>query len=96
MARPWPPDRGRDFLSAIDRALGAQNIEYEAKRSSRRLGPPVLKRVAPGSFTAFRQQRVAEGAPEAQVKIPHLSTDLRFGDRFDVLDEYCLEAEVVR
>jgi len=44
--------------------------------------------VAPGSFTALRQQRVAAGAPEAQVKIPHLSSDLRFGEQLTVVDEY--------
>jgi hypothetical protein len=84
---PWSDDRGRGFLLAIDAALSARNIEYEAKRVSRRLGPPVLKRVAPGSFTALRQQRVAAGAPEAQVKIPHLTTDLRFGRQLTVTGE---------
>ena len=49
------------------------NIEYEAKRESQRLGAPVLRRVAPGTYQALRQKRVAEGAPEAQVKIPQLS-----------------------
>ena len=91
-ARPWGPERGRRFLEAVDRALSARNIEYEAKRSSRRLGAPVLKQVAPGSFTALRQQRVAAGAPEAQVKIPHLSCDLRFGEALTVVDECRLAA----
>jgi len=95
--RPWTGDRGRAFLAAVDAALSARNIEYEAKRSSRRLAMPVLKLVAPGSFTALRQQRVAAGAPEAQVKIPHLSADLRFGDQLAVVDEYRLDpAEVGR
>jgi GH3 auxin-responsive promoter len=90
-ARPWAGDRCRQFLSAVDRALSVHNIEYEAKRASRRLGMPVLKQVASGSFTALRQQRVAAGAPEAQVKIPHLSTDMRFGEQLRVVDEYRLE-----
>jgi len=93
--RPWNDERCRRFVEAIDAALSARNIEYEAKRSSRRLGMPVLKQVAPGSFTALRQQRVVAGAPEAQVKIPHLSSDLRFGEHLTVVDEYRLEpAEV--
>jgi hypothetical protein len=92
-ARPWLADRSRQFLQAIDRALSLGNIEYEAKRASRRLGFPVLKQVAPGSFTAIRQRRVAEGAPEAQVKIPHLSTNLAFGEQLRVVDEYRLEPE---
>jgi hypothetical protein len=75
------------FLAQIDRALCAQNIEYEGKRSSGRLGVPVLKRVARGSYDALRQLRVAEGAPETQVKFPHLSPDMKFGERLRVLDE---------
>ena len=91
-ARPWTEERCRRFLGAVDRALSVRNIEYEAKRTSRRLAMPVLKLVAPGSFTALRQQRVADGAPEAQVKIPHLSTNMRFGEQLSVVDEYRLEA----
>ena len=95
-ARSWPADRGRRFLVEFDRALSVRNIEYEAKRTSRRLGMPVLKRVPPGAFTALRQQRVAAGAPEAQVKIPHLSTDLRFGEHLPVVQEYRLDGAAVK
>ncbi|HEU5450279.1 MAG TPA: GH3 auxin-responsive promoter family protein, partial [Acidimicrobiia bacterium] len=91
-ARPWPEEQCHRFLRAVDGELSARNIEYEAKRSSRRLGMPVFKQVAAGSFTAFRQQRVAAGAPEAQVKIPHLSTDMRFGEHFEVIGEHRLQA----
>ncbi|HEV8628540.1 MAG TPA: GH3 auxin-responsive promoter family protein, partial [Acidimicrobiia bacterium] len=89
--RPWPADKCRQFVQAIDGALSAGNIEYEAKRTSRRLGMPVFKQVAAGSFTALRQQRVAAGAPEAQVKIPHLSTDMGFGEKLQVVGEYRLD-----
>ena len=84
-------ERGREFLRAFDRSLCEQNIEYEAKRESQRLGSPVLKRVAPGSYQALRQKRVAEGAPESQVKIPQLSTDMEFGAALDVLEEVSLD-----
>jgi hypothetical protein len=80
-------DAGRRFATAIDRALCEQNLEYEAKRESQRLGPPVLKRVAPGTYQALRQRRVAEGAPEAQVKIPQLSTNMEFGAGLEVVEE---------
>ena len=82
------PGRCWRFLPAMDRALCAQNEEYEAKRASQRLGHPVLKRVPPGSYQALRQRRVAEGAPEAQVKIPHLSTNMTFGEQLTVLEEF--------
>ncbi len=93
LGRQWPADRCRQFLRAIDRSLSHHNIEYEAKRTSRRLAFPILKQVAPGSFTAIRQRRVAEGAPEAQVKIPHLSTSLRFGEQLRVVHEYRVGSE---
>jgi hypothetical protein len=85
-------ERSREFLRAFDRSLSEQNIEYEAKRESTRLGAPVLKRVAPGSYQALRQKRVAEGAPESQVKIPQLSTDMEFGAGLQVLEEVTLDA----
>ena len=75
------------FLREMDRAVCARNEEYEAKRESQRLGAPVLKRVAPGTYEGMRRARVAQGAPEAQVKIPQLSTDMAFGDRLEVLEE---------
>ena len=84
-------ERSREFLRAFDRSLCEQNIEYEAKRESTRLGAPVLRRVAPGSYQALRQKRVAEGAPESQVKIPQLSTDMEFGTALDVLEEVSLD-----
>jgi hypothetical protein len=85
----------RRFAQGIDRALCALNMEYEAKRESQRLGPPVVKRVAPGSYQLLRQRRVAEGAPEAQVKIPQLSPNMRFGDQLTVLDEITAGDEVM-
>ena len=81
------PDRCREFVRALDQAISAHNVEWEAKRESQRLGPPVLRRVAPGTYQALRAQRVAEGAAEAQVKIPQLSTDMEFGKNFDVVEE---------
>jgi hypothetical protein len=87
MAGEVGPEASRRFIVAVDRALSERNEEYEAKRSSQRLGHPVLKRVATGSYEALRQKRVAEGAPEAQVKIPHLSTNMKFGEGLTVLEE---------
>ena len=84
-------ERSREFLRAFDRSLNEQNIEYEAKRESTRLGAPVLRRVAAGSYQALRQKRVAEGAPESQVKIPQLSTDMEFGSGLEVLEEVSLD-----
>jgi hypothetical protein len=88
-------DTLRRFARNVDRALCEHNAEYEAKRSSQRIGPPLIRRVARGSYQKLRQQRVAAGAPEAQVKIPQLSPNLRFGEQLDVVDEIRLEALAV-
>lgn len=76
------PARGEALLAAFERALGAVNIEYEAKRASQRLGPPVLEVLEPGAYAAERARRVAAGAPDSHVKPPHLVRDPA---RFDAL-----------
>ncbi|MEA2180808.1 MAG: hypothetical protein QOG77_4105 [Solirubrobacteraceae bacterium] len=78
------PERSRRFLREMDRALSAANAEYEAKRESQRLGAPVLKCVASGTYEELRRRRVAEGAADAQVKIPQLSTNMEFGEGLTV------------
>lgn len=70
-----------EFVRLFDHSLRMQNPEYEDKRSSKRLGMPSLCILPPGTYTRLRQQRVAEGAPEAQVKIPLLSTAQAFSGR---------------
>jgi len=85
-------DRLRTFAERLDRALGEENVEYQAKRESLRLGPPLLRIVAPGTYDAYRQERVMSGAPEAQVKVPHLTPDREFGSGFRVLREIEQEA----
>jgi hypothetical protein len=62
-----------EFLRIFDQSLRTQNPEYQDKRLSKRLGFPVLQVLPAGTYTRLRQQRVLEGAPEAQVKIPLLS-----------------------
>jgi hypothetical protein len=81
---PLSTAQKQQFLRATDQALIEANIEYQGKRESQRLGPPVLHLLAPGSFDRYRQERVSQGAPESQVKIPHLSPDQEFGRRFEV------------
>ena len=83
----------RAFLQALDRALCEANVEYQGKRESQRLGAPVLQVLAPGTFDRYRQERVSQGAPEAQVKIPHLSPSLDFGKKFPVVEEVRLEGD---
>jgi hypothetical protein len=86
-SEPLGRERAAALAQALDRHLYSQNIEYEAKRESLRLGPPLIRLVAPGTWVAYRQQRVAAGAPEAQVKVPHLTPEADFGREFTVTDE---------
>lgn len=69
----------RRFLNALDSALGENNVEYEAKRSSGRLGP-VRAHILPAGFWAqWDRERVAKtgGSPE-QYKHPCLIGDTNF------------------
>lgn len=79
-------DQKQGFLDAMEAALRAENIEYVAKRDSERLGHPVLKIVAPGTYNQFKAKRAAQGAAEAQIKVPNLSPDLKFGQDFEVVE----------
>lgn len=77
----------RQLANRLDHALCEANVEYETKRESLRLGGPLLRIVSPGTFDAYRQERVSGGAPEAQVKVPHLTPDRDFGHTFTVIRE---------
>ncbi len=59
----------------FDHALARANVEYEAKRASGRLSGIRVAALGPGAFDAFRAKLLAEGAPDAQVKLPHLAMD---------------------
>ena len=48
-----------EFVRRMDAAIASRNIEYEAKRESQRLGPPVLKRVAAGTPLSYGHRFVA-------------------------------------
>ncbi|HEY9792287.1 MAG TPA: GH3 auxin-responsive promoter family protein [Candidatus Obscuribacterales bacterium] len=73
-----PESVSAEFLRVFEQSLQLQNIEYKDKRATRRLGAPTMQVVPQGTFTKLRQQRVAQGAPEAQVKIPLLNSSQSF------------------
>jgi hypothetical protein len=87
LGQPLADDQLQRLAGKLDHALCTENVEYETKRESLRLGPPLLRIVAPGTFEAYRQERVSGGAPEAQVKVPHLTPDREFGRQFTVIRE---------
>ena len=65
---PVEPDRRRQLLAGIDRELSRLNIEYQAKRKSGRLRPPVLQIMREGWYERGKQQLVAEGKRLFQAK----------------------------
>ena len=70
-------DERANLAADFDARLMQANEEYEAKRRSLRLAPLRVARLPSGAFSGLRAQRVQAGAPDAHVKIPHLSPDGR-------------------
>jgi hypothetical protein len=75
------------FIAEIDRALGWCNVEYESKRTSRRLGPPEFWVLQPGSYDGLRQRRVTAGVSDAQVKLTCLTRDPNWYQQFTILEQ---------
>jgi hypothetical protein len=74
-----------EFVRLFDQHVCIQNPEYKDKRFTKRLGMPSLRILPAGTYTKLRQQRVAEGAPEAQIKFPILNTPTTFSGRLAML-----------
>ena len=62
-----------EIARRFDEELSRQNIEYETKRASARLGAVTFKIIAPGTYEAFREHLTAKGTPDSQIKISHLN-----------------------
>jgi hypothetical protein len=60
---------------AFDEALRKENLEYDAKRASLRLESARAVPLPVGAIAKFREARVKAGAPDAHVKVPHVSPD---------------------
>ncbi len=75
----------RQFLQVYDRQLGAENVEYAAKRASGRLGPLRAMLLPPGTWAEWDRRRLQQtgGSPE-QYKHPCLIGDLGFRDTLPV------------
>jgi len=82
----------RDLLAAFETGLRAVNMEYEAKRDSQRLGPPVIKVLEAGAFDRYRAARVAAGAPDSHVKPPHLVRDASTVEGWGVAEQWELNS----
>lgn len=76
----------RKFVTALDLALGEQNIEYEAKRTSGRLGPVRVFLLPTGEWARWDLARVKQtGGAAEQYKHPCLIGDLKFAQTAPVI-----------
>ena len=81
-----PPEKRLPFLQRLDEALGELNIEYQAKRASGRLGPPLLQVMKSGWYERGKQQLVAEGKRLFQAKTVLLDAKLGYRPEPDELE----------
>ena len=73
---------GERLVQRLDETLRQLNIEYDAKRESRRLGPIRLELVRPGFWTEWDWQRLQRsGGGHDQYKHPCLINDLKFAEQ---------------
>ncbi|MDO8536526.1 MAG: GH3 auxin-responsive promoter family protein [Candidatus Omnitrophota bacterium] len=77
----------KHFLNNVEESLGKINIEYKAKRSSQRLGSPMLKILEKGSFERFRKARLAVLQHDSQFKACHLRCDFKVPPEFKIIEE---------
>ena len=78
-------ERVQQYIERIDRAIRSQNSEYDSKRSSGRLDPPVVSMIRLGEFDRYRRRMVEKGRQDGQFKIVHLTTDEAFQDEFETV-----------
>ena len=79
--------QGSHLVQKLEAQLANVNIEYAAKRESRRLGPMRLMLIPPGSWQQWDRQRLARtGGTMDQYKHPCLIADPKFRDSFPVED----------
>ena len=70
------------FTAKVDAILRKENIEYDAKRASFRVGDPVGHLLVENSFDKFKATRIAEGANDGQFKMLLLQQNEKLHDRF--------------
>lgn len=82
------PERAllQHLLGAIDRILGDLNLEYRAKRESRRLSPPCLHVMRAGWHERRVQRDMISGRRDSQYKGTLLSASFEDGEQQDILD----------
>jgi len=90
-----PPDEseGIGLAARLEQALCESNIEYAAKRDSKRIGPPVLRIVRSGEFDSYRQRMVEQGRTDGQFKVLRLTSDISFAREFSSVCDYAADSQ---
>jgi len=74
------------LTAEVEAALQRQNVEYENRRSTLRLGPIRLGRIVQGSWAQFQRRRLARsGGTVEQYKQPHLTPDVNVLGTFQLV-----------
>jgi hypothetical protein len=75
------------LAAEVDAEMQRQNVEYENRRSTLRLGPIRTRRLPAGSWADFQRRRLARsGGTVEQYKQPHLMADLGALETFQFTD----------
>ncbi len=81
-------EQGVRLAQGLERRLAEANVEYAAKRDSRRLGPIRLEMLPRGAWHEWDRQRLARsGGTLEQYKHPCLIADPKFRDSIGVEEE---------
>jgi len=81
-------EQGQRLAQALEDRLARVNVEYAAKRDSRRLGPVRLMLLPPGAWQHWDRQRLARsGGTLEQYKHPCLIADAAFRNTIAVEEE---------
>lgn len=74
------------LTAEVEAALQRQNVEYENRRSTLRLGPIRLGRIVQDSWAQFQRRRLARsGGTVEQYKQPHLTPDVNVLGTFQLV-----------
>lgn len=89
---PPSASEGTELIRRLEHALCESNIEYAAKRDSKRIGPSVLRVVRSGEFDAYRKRKVEQGRADGQFKVLRLTSDASFAQEFSSICDYAVES----
>ncbi|MBI4971372.1 MAG: GH3 auxin-responsive promoter family protein, partial [Candidatus Omnitrophica bacterium] len=80
--RPMEAMLVKQLANLIENALCTLNVEYAAKRRSKRILPPLVKIIQPGEYDQYRKRMIEIRNSDGQFKILKLTSDESFQKNF--------------